>query len=329
MGRPGQPMTAQMTQALRQASTTSQGGFAHPNGHGAAGYPQGMTPQQQYLHQQQLLAQHQQQNAGIARPASAAPQMQQPGQGPSTMQQRYMAQQSQSPASPAMTARSGVIASQLPSRQQSVPVGVEGNQQNGHYFPPGSVQHMQQQQGQAQQNAQVAPSPHLGTQQLQQQKMLVARNPNGAGARATTPLQQSGQPGYPQPGPGPMQSQVPPTPQTMQLQAEQRARLAAQQQQAQQQHPGAHQQQFLQQHQQAAQQHAQNQQAMQRQMDARFASFGYGSINIPLMIQALSATNMESRNPENMSQIERVRLDYANHHMNSADRGVFSHDRIV
>jgi len=115
----------------------------------------------------------------------------------------------------------------------------------------------------------------------------------------------------------------------MQLQAEQRARLAAQQQQAQQQHPGAHQQQFLQQHQQAAQQHAQNQQAMQRQMDARFASFGYGSINIPLMIQALSATNMESRNPENMSQIERVRTDGATHHGNPADGGVSSHDRIV
>jgi hypothetical protein len=318
MGRPGQPMTAQMAQAMRQASAHAQGGFVHPNG--VTGYPQGMTPQQQqYLQHQHLMAAQQQQNAAIARPASAAPQAQQQNAGLQNMQQRYMPQQSQSPASPAMTARSGVIPSQLPSRQQSVPVGIDGSHMNGHFFMPGSVQHGQQQQQQQpaqvqQQNAQIAPSPHLGAQQLQQQKMLVTRNPNGVAARATTPLQQqtqAGQPGYPQPGPGPMQSQVPPTPQTMQLQAEQRARLVAQQQhaQAQQQHPNMPQRQFLQQQQQQATlQHAQNQQAMQRQMDQRFASFGYPTINIQLMAQALSATNMEQRNPENMSQIERVSL---------------------
>jgi hypothetical protein len=336
MGRPGQPMTAQMAHAIRQASAQSQGGFVHPNG--VTGYPQGMTPQQQqYLQHQQLLAQQQQQqqqqqNASIARPASAAPQLQQPGQGHTALQQRYMSQQqSQSPASPAMTARSGVMASQLPSRQQSLPVGADGAQQNGQYYPPGTVQHMQQQQANAQQqqqqqSTQTAPSPHLGAQQMQQQKMLAARNPNGSANRATTPLQQQqmqpGQAGYPQAGPGPMQGQVPATPQTMQLQAEQRARLAAQQQQAQQQIPNAQQQQFMQQQQQQQQRHlqaqqqqqqqqqaaqqAQNQQAMQMQMDARFQMFGYGSINIPLMVQALSACNMESRSTENMSPVERV-----------------------
>jgi hypothetical protein len=324
MGRSGQAMTAQMAHAIRQASAQSQGGFVHPNG--VTGYSQGMTPQQQqyFQHQQLLAQQQQQQNASITRPASAA-QLQQPGQGPTALQQRYMSQQqSQSPASPAMTARSGVIASQLPSRQQSVPVGAEGAQQNGQYYPPGTVQHMQQQQANAhqQQSAQTAPSPNLGAQQMQQQKMLAARNPNGAVIHANTPLQQQqmqpGQPGYPQTGPGPMQGQVPATPQTMQLQAEQRARLAVQQQQAQQQLPNSQQQQYLQQQQQRhlqaqqqqqqAAQQAQNQQAMQMQMDARFHMFGYGSINIPLMVQALNACNMESRSTENMSTVERVGL---------------------
>jgi hypothetical protein len=317
MGRPGQAMSAQMAQAFRQASAQQHAGFIHPN------FPQGMTPQQQQQliqqhqqHQQQLLAQHQhQQSLGIARPASAAPQIQQPGQAQAALQQRYIAQQSQSPASPAMTARSGgMMSANLPTRQQSLPVGVEGQQLNGQFFPTGSMQHVQHQQAQAQQQlGQTVPSPHLNAQQMQQQKMLMARNANGTAMRATTPLQH-GQAGFAQLGPGPMQGQVPQTPQTMQLQTEQRARLVAvaqQQQQAQQQLPTAQQHQLMQQQQQQQQQqhqHAQQQQQMQRQMDVQYAGLGLGPINLPAMMQALGACNLESRNPENMNAAERVSL---------------------